>query len=232
MEYRVENKYFVTDADLALIEARISNVMKKDIHQEGSCYEIRSLYFDNEWDQCMDENESGVDERKKYRIRIYGPDSQSIRLEIKEKLRGFTKKKSCSLSKDETLSIMSGDLPFKMGDRKPLNLLQVQMRCSNMKPKAIISYERTAYVYETGNVRVTFDRNIVASKFCDQFFDERIDGNMPVLPKGMHILEVKYDELLPDFIASQLEIGTLRKTAFSKYYLGRLAIQGEFPIDK
>ena len=54
----------------------------------------------------------------------------------------------------------------------------------------------------------------------------------PVLPAGMHVLEVKYDEFLPDVIARQLEIGKLRKTAFSKYYLGRLAIAGEFPVDR
>lgn len=230
MEFRVENKYFVTDADLALIESRIKTIMQKDIHQEGDCYEIRSLYFDNEWNQCLDENEAGVDERKKYRIRIYEPQAKLIRLEIKEKLNGLTKKQSCVISHDEALKIMDGSLPLALDERKALNLLQMQMRCSHMKPKVIISYERTAYVYPTGNVRVTFDRNIVASKCNDQFFDEHIDGNIPVLPKGMHILEVKYDELLPDFIASQLEIGSLRKTAFSKYYLGRLAIQGELTI--
>ena len=54
----------------------------------------------------------------------------------------------------------------------------------------------------------------------------------PVLPAGLHVLEVKYDEFLPDVIAQQLEIGKLRKTAFSKYYLGRLAVQGEFPVER
>ena len=38
-------------------------------------------------------------------------------------------------------------------------------------------------------------------------------------------------EFLPDTIAQQLEIGKLRQTAFSKYYLGRLAVQGTFPVD-
>ena len=228
MEYRVEDKYFVTDADLILIENRIKTIMGKDEHQKGDCYEIRSLYFDNEWNQCMDENEAGVDERKKYRIRIYEPDAKLIRLEIKEKLNGLTKKESCILSKDESLKIMNNSLPLILDKRKPLNLLQIQMRCSNMKPKVIISYERTAYVYQTGNVRVTFDCNIAASECCNSFFNNRVDNNVPVLPKGIHILEVKYDELLPDFIASQLEIGTLRKTAFSKYYLGREATEGDF----
>ena len=45
MEFRVENKYLVTDADLAVIKARLKTVMKQDVHQDGDCYTIRSLYF-------------------------------------------------------------------------------------------------------------------------------------------------------------------------------------------
>ena len=52
-----------------------------------------------------------------------------------------------------------------------------------------------------------------------------------MLPKGMHVLEVKYDEMLPDFVAKQLEIGKLNQTAFSKYYLGRIAL-GEDHVRK
>lgn len=167
---------------------------------------------------------------KKYRIRTYGPDFSSYRLEIKEKKSGKTKKQGCSLSKQETEDIIERSLPLALDKRVPLNLLQMKMRCDWMRPKAIVSYERTAFVYPTGNVRITFDRNIAASRYCGQFMQNKPGGMVPVLPTGMHILEVKYDELLPDFIAECLEIGTLRQTAFSKYYLGRLAIQGEFPM--
>ena len=88
IDYRVENKYLVTDADLMLLSGRLKNVMSQDIHQEGDCYEIRSLYFDDLWDRCLAENEAGVDKREKYRIRIYDPKSDVIHLEIKEKNRG------------------------------------------------------------------------------------------------------------------------------------------------
>lgn len=232
MDYRVENKYLVSDADLAILAGRLKSVMHKDIHQVGECYEIRSLYFDDIADRCMDENEAGIDQREKYRIRTYDPSSQVIHLEIKEKARGMTKKRSCSLTKEETLQIMDGTISMSVDDRKPLNLLKVQMRGAWMRPKIIIAYERTAFVHPVGNVRVTFDRNISASRACDEFFEDKFSKTVPVLPAGMHVLEVKYDEFLPDFIANQLELGSLRQTAFSKYYLGRLAVQGEFPIDK
>ena len=215
-----------------LLAGRLKSVMSLDIHQEGDCYEIRSLYFDDAWDRCMDENEAGVDQREKYRIRIYDPKSDVIHLEIKEKNSGLTKKRSCDLSREECLAIMEGSLPLKLDGRAPLNSLQMQMRCAKMEPKVIIAYERTAFVHPSGNVRITFDRNIMASRCCCEFLEDRVSGMTPVLPSGMHVLEVKYDEFLPDVIAQQLEIGKLRKTAFSKYYLGRLAVQGEFPVER
>lgn len=231
MEYRVENKYLVSDQDMQRIAARLKTVMHLDQHQTDGCYEIRSLYFDDILNRCMEENQAGVDQREKYRIRIYDGSDAVIHLEIKEKTRGLTKKRACDITKQEVQDILDGTLPLHYDGRAPLNQLKTLSRTSGMRPKAIIAYERTAFVCETGNVRVTFDRNIMASGSVADFFDQRIVGMVPVLPKGMHVLEVKYDEFLPDFIAKQLEIGTLRKTAFSKYYLGRLAAQGEFVVD-
>ena len=213
-----------------LIAGRLKATMSQDIHQDGDAYMIRSLYFDDIQDRCMDENDAGVDQRQKFRIRIYDPHSQTIHLEIKEKSSGMTKKLSCDLSATECQQIIDSTLPLRFDQRQPLSQLQLQMRCALMRPKAIVEYERTAFVHPTGNVRITFDRNIMASRHCNMFLQDRVTGMVPVLPAGIHVLEVKYDELLPDFIAKALEIGKLRQTAFSKYYLGRLAIEGTFPM--
>lgn len=217
---------------MLLLAGRLKTVMDPDVHQDGDCYEIRSLYFDDAWDRCMDENEAGVDQREKYRIRIYDPASDVIHLEIKEKNRGLTKKRACDLSRQECVAIMEDELPLQPDHRAPLNALRLQMRCTRMQPKVIIAYERTAFVHVAGNVRITFDRNIMASGCTDEFLEPRVSGMVPVLPSGMHVLEVKYDEFLPDVIAQQLETGKLRKTAFSKYYLGRLAVKGTFPVER
>ena len=221
----------MTDADLALLAGRLKSVMSQDEHQNGDSYEIRSLYFDDAWDHCMEENESGVDSREKYRIRIYDAGTDVIHLEIKEKSRGLTRKTSCSLSEGECLQLMEGTLSLALDERAPFNRLQLQMRCAGMAPKVIIAYERTAFVHPSGNVRITFDRNIMASPSREEFLEARVSDMVPVLPAGIHVLEVKYDEFLPDVIAELLETGNLRQTAFSKYYLGRLALEGSFPAD-
>lgn len=232
VEYRVEKKYLVSDWELSILANRLDGVMEKDIHQQGGYYQIRSLYFDDYRDSCMEENDAGVDDRKKYRIRTYNPSSDFFRLEIKEKKRGFTKKTSCPLFDGEMENLLDGrELDFDP-KRPTLNQLLLQMKCQGMSPKAIIAYERTAFVHPTGNVRITFDRNIAASIVLDSFCEEQISDLIPVLPAGMQILEVKYDELLPDMIYRQLNLGRLRQTAFSKYYLGRLALAGDFYISR
>ncbi len=231
IEYRVENKYLVTDLELKIIFERLRSVMPMDIHQDGNAYEIRSLYFDDYRDRCLEENDAGTDPREKYRIRIYDPHQASGRLEIKEKNRGLTRKTSCTLSRKECIALMDQSMGFSVDMRAVLNRLQLQRQCYGMRPKVIIAYERTAFVHTSGNVRITFDRNIMASCRCEQFFEETVNFMTPVLPAGLHVLEVKYDELCPDYIYDRLELGSLRQTAFSKYYLGRMAVNGEFPVD-
>ena len=231
MDFRHEWKHEINASDMIAIRQRLRAIAKPDEHAIDGKYFIRSLYFDDLHDSCLDENESGVDQRRKFLIRHYDPAAQKLHLEIKEKYRGYTKKMACDITREECRRIMDGMPELTMDTRKPLNLLKMEMRCALMRPKAIISYERTAFVHPLGNVRITFDRNISASRCCGDFLEDRVAASVPVLPAGMHILEVKYDELLPDFIAQQLELGKLQQTAFSKYYLGRLAIQGEFEID-
>lgn len=219
----------MSEEEIAVLSARLQPLMRQDVHQVGDSYEIRSVYFDDLWETCMEENEAGVDLRRKYRVRTYAPDCAILKLEIKEKRNGLTRKTACRITPEEYERLLHRGQGLAFGGRAPLNQLLLQMRCRGMAPKALICYERTAFVHPSGNVRITFDRNIMAGRSCGPFFDARVSGLIPVLPKGMQLMEVKYDELLPDIIARQLETGRLRQTAFSKYYLGRCAIRGEFP---
>lgn len=228
MEYRVEQKYLVSDLELAVLGKRLAPIMRIDEHQIGTSYQIRSVYFDDCQDSCMDENDAGIDDRQKYRIRTYGGTNSLIRCEIKGKKNGLTRKTSCILSPGECSQLLGCKKSIPFGDRKVLNSFSLQMRCRDLRPKVLIAYERTAYVYPAGNVRITFDRNIMASKDYDSFLSDTQSFYIPILPKGMHILEVKYDEFLPYHIAQQIETGKLQQTSFSKYYLGRLALDGDF----
>lgn len=99
----------------ALIEnAKINAVASRDSHTgaEGS-YQIRSLYFDDYQNSCYMSNENGVDEREKFRIRIYNHSTERITLECKEKYRGMTHKSSSPITLSQCEKLMPGRNPFR-----------------------------------------------------------------------------------------------------------------------
>ena len=160
--------------------------MRQDVHQNGDYYTVRSLYFDDQRDSYMDENDAGIDLRKKFRIRIYDPSQNTMHLELKEKIHGFTKKSACSISKEECLALIDRTPSPLFDDRRLFNTLKLEMRTSHLQPKVIIEYERTAFISGLGNIRITFDRNITASTCCQDFFCTRPSKQIPLLPTGLH----------------------------------------------
>ena len=94
------------------------------------------------------------------------------------------------------------------------------MMNDGLKPVVIVEYDRVPFVYKNGNVRVTLDMNIASSSDVEHFLEKSI-VKRPVMPMGHNLLEVKYDEFLPDFIYNSLQLRALRQTAFSKYYICR-----------
>lgn len=222
MDYREELKFICSDYELEILKHRLRALLPYDTNQDGDCYTIRSLYFDTADDRCFYENAAGVDGRNKYRIRIYNRSDQNIRFEIKEKLHSKTKKTSCTLTRQECDLFAAGKF-LSVPDASPVrNRILTEEHLHLLGPAVIVEYERTAFTYPIGNVRITFDRNLSAIPASTDFFSGH-PVKYPVLSPGEHVLEVKYDELLPDFIAQALELGTLMQTAFSKYYLCRRA---------
>lgn len=220
--YRHELKYEITNGQLALLRSRMGGLIPLDPHVGASgAYTIRSLYFDDYEDRCLRENEDGTDPREKFRIRIYNASSAKITLECKRKERGKTHKTACPLTLEQTKLLMAGKPIPDIGSQPPLlQKLTLQMLTRRMRPVVIVEYVRIPYIYKNGNVRITLDTNIASSTAVECFLDKTIPKR-PILPVGQQLLEVKYDEYLPDVIYRSLQLHSLRQTAFSKYYLCR-----------
>ena len=221
-KYRHELKYVCNEAQLSLIQARIHHLIPLDKHvDESGMYQIRSLYFDDYYNRCYYENENGTDPREKFRIRIYNGKTDKISLELKKKERGKTLKLSCPLTEEQCRILMEGKpLPDSPDYHPVLQKLLLLMKTTMMKPKIIVEYDRVPYVYKLGNVRITLDKNISACNKIETFLDKEINKR-PIMPAGEHVLEVKFDEFLPDYIYQILQLDNLRQTAFSKFYLCR-----------
>ena len=222
VKYRHELKYQITDTQVAMLKNRINHLIPSDSHAGADgVYSIRSLYFDDYENRCLRENEDGTDPREKFRIRIYNASSERIALECKRKERGKTHKTSCPLTVEQTRLLMAGKILPDIGSQPPLlQKLTMLMLTRRMRPVVIVEYDRIPYVYKNGNVRITLDTNIRSSSAVEQFLERTIPVR-PVLPTGQQLLEVKYDEYLPDFIYRSLQLHSLRQTAFSKYAICR-----------
>ena len=200
--------------------------MQLDMHtpKEGR-YIIHSLYFDDYKNTSSYTTEAGLSKRFKWRIRYYGDNKNYISLEKKEKRESRCHKKSCQITIDEYEKIVSGNITDILYDTKKelIRELASDMLRFNYKPKIIIDYERIAFVEEITNVRITFDMKISASYEIQEF----LTGNYQkyyILPNGISLLEVKFDDILPSHIRRIVESYNYKQTSFSKYYFGRKLI--------
>lgn len=226
-KYRNEWKYCEKEADLLAVKERLAGILDYDVHAgEDGKYGIQSLYFDDYKDTCARDNVAGEGERFKYRIRYYGNESEKLWLEKKEKKNSGCYKQKCILSTQEYQDIVDGrSMDVFWGTQKQLlKEFCIDIITKRFIPKVIISYQREAFVEPIANIRITLDRNISASDEIGQF----LSGNyfrVPVMEKEKHVLEVKFDEVLPSHIKAALQSDVLLQQSFSKYYLGRIALQ-------
>lgn len=220
--YRHEYKYYLDCFQEALLYIKAGGLLELDTYagEEGS-YLIRSLYFDDHNDTCLQENIDGADPHSKFRIRYYNNDSEHLQLEKKTKYRGMTLKESCTITFDEYCMLVNQGFPNIAEMPQMKQKLLMEFRLKALVPKVIVSYRRTPFVYSCGNVRITFDRNVTSSGNIDKFlmgdYEER-----PILSQGGSILEVKWDEVLPFHVKETLRLDSLQWTAYSKYYMSRL----------
>ena len=221
MKYRCERKHEISYGDMLVLEQRLSAIMKPDEHAKDGKYLVRSLYFDNASDKALREKIDGVNIREKFRIRYYNNDTSLIRLEKKSKVNGFCLKKNATLSFEQAQAIANGDYEW-MADRGiPLvQELYSKMMSQGLRPKTIVDYTREAFVFAPGNVRVTLDYNIRTGMACTDF----MNPNCVTVPAGDApiILEIKWDDYLPDIIRDAVQLPNCRTGAFSKYAVCRI----------
>ena len=227
-QYRNEWKYLINEIQAQQMKERICSVMEKDsFANEAGQYVVRSIYFDDYYDTCARKNVSGDGIRYKYRIRYYNDSLQRISLEKKEKKNSYCHKRSALLSVEETQMLITG---------KPEELLwstsgelvrefATDILTKAFAPKVIISYTREAFVEPITNVRITFDSKITASDEFDMFLSPEQYLSIPFISDNQRVLEVKFDEVLPSYVKKVIQNTTINQQAFSKYYMGRIAIQ-------
>ena len=210
---RKELKYNITNTDFYLIKHNLNNLIRKDPNCEGDFYTISSIYFDDYNKTSYNQVKNGISNRWKYRIRFYNYDESFIKLEKKHKINGLTDKTSVRITREMLDNILNNNIRIEENNDKLLNEFIIKMKKDLLRPIICIEYDRIPYVYKLGNVRITLDYNIrYTNKYNDLF-----NKNKKVYYLKDKILEVKYNELIPDFIRYKLELNHLEQISFSKF---------------
>ena len=226
-QYGSEWKDICRDGQLELLHSRLSGILELDKHSASDgIYRVHSLYFDDYTNSCAAGNESGDGTRYKYRARYYNNSLHTMHLEKKEKQYGGGDKRTCSLNTDEYEALVSGDCcgTFWNTDKQLLKEFCTLIMTRAFSPKAVIDYERTAFVEPVTHIRITLDRNISAAYEWESFTQGSY-LRFPLQGEHQNILEVKFDEILPGWLRQTIESLNLRQTTFSKYYLGRKRLE-------
>ncbi len=217
--YRHELKYRIGYADYLALRMRLRRVMKTDPHAaEDGTYLVRSIYFDNYRDRVLREKIDGIAKREKFRIRYYNDDMSFLMLEKKMKINGLCAKQSAPVTKEECEKLLSADTGWMRDHPDPLvQEFYVKWKSEMLRPRVVVSYTREAYLYEAGNVRVTFDSDIRSTLYHSVRLEaDCADICVEDMP-GQRTLEIKFDEFLPEVISHLIQIRGCRQEAFSKY---------------
>lgn len=222
VDYRHEQKYYITLTQATELTDRLSKVMKFDRYSvDHGKYLISSVYFDTPDDRSLSGTEAGLLKRKKYRIRAYNHDDSFISLERKSKRGSLGKKESVRIDR-----AIYDDIMYRRG-RSLLTLdsdlareFYHMINVEGYRPKTVVEYTRRAFVSDASNVRITLDMNIKGSGAgTDMFLD--CGTFVYTVPPCWVVLEVKYDHFLPDHIRNLLPDASVMQSSCSKYVYGR-----------
>ncbi|NLJ70629.1 MAG: polyphosphate polymerase domain-containing protein [Clostridiaceae bacterium] len=220
LKLRNEKKYNINHADGFILSRTLKNFFRHDKHSDShGNYRVSSLYFDTPYDKALSQNISGTNQREKFRIRYYNNDFSFIRLERKIKINGKCAKQTVPLTQTEVQQILNAEIDFLLQKNDALAIeFYSKLKGQLLKPKTIVTYDREAFIYHPGNVRITIDRNLRTTTKTDNFLqlNKHID-----ISDGLAVLEVKYDEFLPDIVKMAICLNNRPLTAYSKYSMCR-----------
>lgn len=222
---RHELKFYITRTQYEVLSRCLKGALHLDPNavKNGGSYHIRSLYFDTVFDDAYYDKIDGVKDRDKYRMRIYNLQDKEIFMECKTKVGSMISKRSAKINRDLAEQIIACD-PTGLEYTKSGLLRDVfrEMKTKLLHPVVIVDYEREAYLHPAEEVRITFDMKLRSGLNSIDLFNPYVP-TVPVLDHEQTILEIKYNRLLPPYIAELISFACPEavQSAISKYTMCR-----------
>lgn len=221
---RFEFKYLLPIREIdTMYDALLYNHLIRDqfLNSDKDYYYVSSLYFDSPSLICYNEKINGIKYRTKLRLRTYGEGSDlgTFFLEIKRKADAVVIKERAKINQELYRGYL--DANYGILDRKMENKIMqeffMRQRAHSMKPLVFVRYKRKPLVSKFDNsLRVTLDYDMEAAgaesfTVHDRFYAIRPD---------MAVMEIKYNNILPDWLQRLIQKYEFSRTSFSKYCFG------------
>jgi len=220
---RQEKKYLMTIVDCHKLSDHLGKFMIEDEHNGARGYRIRSLYFDTPDDGDYKDKIDGLELRRKIRLRNYDPAADFAMLEMKQKEGAYQKKRSLRMSREDAKQLIMGNYEPLLQYSEPFATeCYGLMHYKCYRPRAVVEYQRKAYIAKENRIRITIDSNITATESCFDIFSENL-LQYPVLDPYNAVLEVKYNGFLLSYIKDLVSAANRSEFSASKYCLSRSA---------
>lgn len=225
---RVEFKYWVSLAQVREVQRFAEGLLEPDL--AGGAHDQRnvSLYLDTPELTFLANHEAERPDRFKLRVRRYGRSSAGpVFLEIKRKVKHVIVKKRAALAPADLPAVLAQATPLpKCADRAHLEEFSYLHSVSQAEPVVLVACNRLAYkaADPLDEARLTIDRDIVYQPWRGEFFDLDERADVPIDGEEAHgrptraaLLELKFGERAPEWMAALVTRFGLQRTNYSKY---------------
>lgn len=193
---RREVKYLLSLPDRLFLLGALDQLLTPDAYGGYNGYTVRSVYFDSIDNEDYRDKKLHADEKKRIRLRVYHPDDQKAKFELKRKSFGRELKESVVVSREDAREILKQNYSVLLHYDTPTARYAYDLMTTRLyRPVSLIEYDRRAYTHPNFNTRVTMDNNLRCCEFCYDLFSHHLNFKA-LMPKDETILEIKYDRFL------------------------------------
>jgi len=221
---RKEMKYYISHNDYVVLSNSLRKLLRPDAHNRktGRGYIVRSLYFDTICNRSFEEKIAGIEDRAKYRLRIYNANSRWAKFEIKRKFNDFMLKETAIISRKDAIEIQNRNYGVMLKYNDPILLKAYgEFMKTHYHPVVLVEYEREAYTYDANNIRIVFDKFLKSTALQLDIFEKRAFA-LQRMENDLVIMEVKYHNFIPGWLKHFLQMPSFERSAISKYCISRI----------
>ena len=211
---RTEKKYLLNNAQLAEILRELGPFVTEN---EFGASTVASVYYDNDDFHLIQRSIEKPMYKEKLRVRAYDPlaGGEIVFAEIKKKYGGIVYKRRVSGGYEGIRAMLSGGALLEGEDPQIQRELRWMILRYGLAPKIWVCCERLPLQgRDDPELRFTFDSHL---RYQTEEPDLRYDGpGREILPGSMHVMEIKSDSGLPEWLCEILSRSRIYPGSFSK----------------